>query len=56
MRGGTVVLMPRFDCEASLRTIVEEGVTMALCVPPALLAYCHASMRASFRASIVCDG
>src|SRR5664279_3241167 len=42
MRGCTVVLMPRFDCEASLRIIVEEGVTMALCVPPALLAYCHA--------------
>ena len=42
MRGCTVVFMPRFDCEASLRTIVEEGVTMALCVPPALLAYCHA--------------
>src|SRR5664279_984935 len=42
MRGCTVVLMPRFDCEASLRTIVDQGVTMALCVPPALLAYCHA--------------
>ena len=27
MRGCTVVLMPRFDCEASLRTIVDEGVT-----------------------------
>jgi|SRR5580704_2257429 long-chain acyl-CoA synthetase len=48
MRGGTVVLMPRFDCEASLRTIVEEGVTMALCVPPALLAYCHASDAGKF--------
>jgi acyl-CoA synthetase (AMP-forming)/AMP-acid ligase II len=42
MRGCTVVLMPRFDCEASLRIIVDEGVTMALCVPPAVLAYCHA--------------
>jgi len=42
IRGCTVVLMPRFDCDASLRTTVEEGVTVALCVPPALLAYCHA--------------
>jgi long-chain acyl-CoA synthetase len=48
IRGCTVVLMPRFDCEASLRTIVEEGVTVALCVPPALLAYCHASDAGKF--------
>jgi acyl-CoA synthetase (AMP-forming)/AMP-acid ligase II len=42
MRGCTVVLMPRFDCEGSLKTIVDEGVTVAPVVPPALLAYCHA--------------
>jgi acyl-CoA synthetase (AMP-forming)/AMP-acid ligase II len=42
VRGCTVVLMPRFECEASLRVCVEEGVTINLCVPPALLAYCHA--------------
>jgi len=42
MRGSTVVLMPRFDCEASLRTVVDEGITIAPVVPPALLAYCHA--------------
>ena len=27
MRGCTLVLMPRFDCERSLETIVQEGVT-----------------------------
>jgi len=48
IRGCTVVLMPRFDCEASLRAIMEEGVTMALCVPPALLAYCHAADAGKF--------
>ena len=48
IRGCTVVLMPRFDCEASLRAIVEEEVTVALCVPPALLAYCHAADAGKF--------
>jgi long-chain acyl-CoA synthetase len=46
--GGTLVLMPRFDCEASLALIAQEGVTMALCVPPALLAYCHAAEQNKF--------
>ena len=41
-RGCTLVLMPRFDCELSLKAFVEQGLTVALCVPPALLAYCHA--------------
>ena len=31
--------MPRFDCERSLQIIAEMGVTLVLCVPPALLAY-----------------
>lgn len=48
IRGCTVVFMPRFDCDASLRTIVEEGVTVSLCVPPALLAYCHAYEQGKF--------
>lgn len=48
IRGCTVVLMPRFDCEASLRIAVEEGVTVNLCVPPALLAYCHAVDQGKF--------
>ena len=48
MRGCTVVLMPRFDCERSLETIVEEGVTVTLCVPPTLLAYCQAAEQGKF--------
>jgi len=48
MRGCTVVFMPRFDCEASLRVTTEEGVTINLCVPPALLAYCHAAEAGKF--------
>src|SRR5271165_2735982 len=48
MRGCTVVLMPRFDCERSLQIIVDEGVTKALCVPPALLAYCQAAEQGRF--------
>jgi len=46
--GATLVLMPRFDCEGSLAIIAREGVTMALCVPPALLAYCHAAEQNKF--------
>jgi acyl-CoA synthetase (AMP-forming)/AMP-acid ligase II len=48
VRGCTVVLMPRFDCESSLRICAEEGVTVNLCVPPALLAYCHAADQGKF--------
>ena len=48
IRGCTLVLMPRFDCEASLSLIAREGITLALCVPPALLAYCHAAEQEKF--------
>jgi len=48
IRGCTVVLMPRFDCEASLRIAAEEGVTMILCVPPTLLAYSRAAEEGAF--------
>jgi acyl-CoA synthetase (AMP-forming)/AMP-acid ligase II len=48
IRGCTLVLMPRFDCEQSLRIIAEEGVTFALCVPPTLLAYCQAAEQGRF--------
>lgn len=51
IRGCTVVLMPRFDCEASLRVAVDEGVTVNLCVPPALLAYCHVADAGKFPAN-----
>ena len=48
MRGCTLVLMPRFDCERSLQIIVQEGVTVTLCVPPTLLAYCQAAEQGKF--------
>ncbi|MGA2371065.1 MAG: class I adenylate-forming enzyme family protein [Candidatus Korobacteraceae bacterium] len=48
IRGCTLVLMPRFDCEASLQLIAAEGVTFALCVPPTLLAYCQAAEQGKF--------
>ncbi len=48
MRGCTLLLMPRFDCERSLQLISEEGVTITLCVPPTLLAYCQAAEQGRF--------
>lgn len=48
IRGCSLVMMPRFDCEASLAAAVRENVTLALCVPPALLAYCHAAEQKKF--------
>jgi acyl-CoA synthetase (AMP-forming)/AMP-acid ligase II len=50
IRGCTVVLMPRFDCESTLHIAVEESITVNLCVPPALLAYCHAVDQGKFPA------
>ena len=48
IRGATLVLMARFDCEGSLSIIAHEDVSMVLCVPPALLAYCHAAEQKKF--------
>lgn len=48
IRGCTLVLMPRFDCERSLQLIQEEAVTQTLCVPPTLLAYCQAAEQGKF--------
>ena len=48
MRGCTVVLMARFDCERSLQITVDDGVTVTLCVPPTLLAYCQAADQGKF--------
>ena len=48
MRGCTLVLMPRFDCARSLQITVDEGVTLTLCVPPTLLAYCQAAEQGKF--------
>lgn len=46
--GGTLVLMPRFDCELVLRHIVEYGITMILCVPPVLNAFAAAAEKGLF--------
>ncbi len=48
IRGCTLVLMPRFDCERSLQIAVEEGVTVTLCVPPTVLSYCQAAEQGKF--------
>jgi acyl-CoA synthetase (AMP-forming)/AMP-acid ligase II len=48
MHGCTLVMMPRFDCERSLELIASEGVSIALCVPPTLLAYCQAAEQGRF--------
>ena len=48
MCGATLLLMPRFDCERSLQLIPDEGVTITLCVPPTLLAYCQAAESEKF--------
>ena len=48
MTGCTLLLMPRFDCERSLELIAHEGATIALCVPPTLLAYCQAAEQSKF--------
>jgi len=48
IRGCTVVLMPRFDCDTSLALIAQEGITFALCVPPAILAFSHAAEQNKF--------
>jgi acyl-CoA synthetase (AMP-forming)/AMP-acid ligase II len=48
MHGCTLLLMPRFDCGRSLQLIAEEGVTITLCVPPTLLAYCQAAEQGKF--------
>lgn len=48
IRGCTLVLMPRFDCERSLQLIQEQSATQVLCVPPTLLAYCQAAEQDKF--------
>ena len=46
--GGTLVLMPRFDCELALHHIVEFGITMIPCVPPVLNAFSVAAEKGLF--------
>jgi len=48
MSGMTLVLMPRFDCEQSLQLMVENAVTITLCVPPTLLTYCQMAEQGKF--------
>ena len=46
--GATLILMPRFNAEQFCRVIVEENVTMAPTVPPALNALCQAAEAGQF--------
>src|SRR5580704_3469767 len=46
--GMTLVLMPRFDCEQSVHLMVEDAVTVTLCVPPTLLTYCQMAEQGKF--------
>lgn len=48
MTGITLVLMPRFDCQRSLELMIEDSVTVTLCVPPTLLAYCQVAEEGKF--------
>lgn len=48
MAGGTLVLMPRFNVQHLLRVLVEERVTMAPFVPPAINAVCQAAEQGLF--------
>ena len=48
MTGQTLVLLPRFDCARSMELMIEDGVTVTLCVPPALLAYCQEAEQGRF--------
>jgi acyl-CoA synthetase (AMP-forming)/AMP-acid ligase II len=50
MTGMTLVLMPRFDCQRSLELMIEDSVTITLCVPPTLLAYCQVAEEGKFPA------
>jgi acyl-CoA synthetase (AMP-forming)/AMP-acid ligase II len=46
--GMTLVLMPRFDCEQSVKLMMEDAVTVTLCVPPTLLTYCQMAEQGKF--------
>jgi long-chain acyl-CoA synthetase len=46
--GATLVLMPRFNAEQFCSLIVEEGVTMAPTVPPAINALCQFAEAGQF--------
>ncbi len=48
MAGGSLVLMPRFNIQQLLRVLVEERITMAPMVPPAINAVCQAAEQGLF--------
>lgn len=48
--GGTLVLMPRFNAAQFCSLLVEENITMAPTVPPALNALCQAAEAGQFPA------
>ncbi|MGH9556830.1 MAG: class I adenylate-forming enzyme family protein [Terriglobales bacterium] len=46
--GGTVVLMPRFDAEQTLRLIEQEGISFLPMVPPVMNLLCQAAEQGRF--------
>ncbi len=48
MLGARLVLMPRFDPQAALRVIAQEGISFLPCVPPILNAFCQAAEAGVF--------
>jgi acyl-CoA synthetase (AMP-forming)/AMP-acid ligase II len=46
--GGTVVLMPRFDLEQTLRLIEQEGISFLPMVPPVMNLLCQAAEQGRF--------
>jgi long-chain acyl-CoA synthetase len=46
--GGTLVLVPRFNLEQTLRLMVAEEITMMPLVPPAMNAFCQAAEAGQF--------
>jgi len=48
LAGGTLVLMPRFDCERALENLVRHGITYLPQVPPVINAFCQAAEAGRF--------
>src|SRR6202011_6164207 len=46
--GGTLVLMPRFYPRRSLELLIEQGITVAPCVPPVLLNWSQQAEQGQF--------
>jgi len=46
--GATLVLMPRFNVELTMKLLLDEGITMMPLVPPAMNALCQAAEAGQF--------